>query len=226
MKRLNKKPSEIVPGDKIGRLTAICYEYTREISRGRKKTYWRFRCDCGNEIVVCTYNVFYGNTSSCGCYKIEVTKATVTKHGGCHTRLHKTWMGMKYRCYNKKSQYYYLYGGRGITVCDEWLHDFVAFRDWALANGYADDLLIDRIDNDKGYSPDNCRWATAYEQVHNRRPRKVKALEGMRVDLRELAEKAGIPYGTFKMRVHMWGDLERAMSQPLEVHNVKQYTSE
>lgn len=76
---------------------------------------------------------------------------------------------MKTRCYNKNHRSFPNYGGRGITVCAEWLHDFTAFQKWSMAHGYADDLSIDRIDNDRGYSPDNCRWATDDEQRHNKR---------------------------------------------------------
>lgn len=77
---------------------------------------------------------------------------------------------MKTRCYNPNAQNYKDYGGRGITICSEWFHDFAAFRDWAMSHGYQDDLTIDRIDNSKGYGPDNCRWATMKEQRANQRP--------------------------------------------------------
>ena len=85
------------------------------------------------------------------------------------TRLYRIWNCMHNRCYRKSYHAFNHYGGRGIEVCDEWLHDFQAFYDWAIANGYGDDLSIDRIDPNKNYSPDNCRWVTMAEQNKNKR---------------------------------------------------------
>ena len=85
-----------------------------------------------------------------------------------HTRIHQIWLEMKGRCNNKNNARYSRYGGRGIKVCDEWEHDFVSFYNWALSNGYRDELTIDRINNDLGYTPDNCRWVDNKTQARNR----------------------------------------------------------
>ena len=91
------------------------------------------------------------------------------RHGDYKTRLYRIWADMKSRCYYEKNNHYDTYGGRGITVCDEWKNDFVLFRNWALANGYSDELTLDRKDNNIGYTPDNCRWVTRAAQAHNLR---------------------------------------------------------
>jgi hypothetical protein len=110
-----------------------------------------------------------GDTKSCGCLQKEIAKATFTRHGKWSSRLHVIWSSMKTRCYNQKHSKCKYYGGRGISICDEWLRDFQAFFDWAMANGYRDDLTIDRIDVNGKYCPDNCRWITIAEQQKNKR---------------------------------------------------------
>lgn len=120
------------------------------------------------------------------------------KHGGRNTRLYRCWKGMRNRCYNPNNPKYYRYGGRGIVVCDEW-EDFAVFRDWALANGYNDELSIDRIDNDGNYEPSNCKWSTPKEQANNRNYRVTTTMvtkDGVTHSLMEWSNILGIKYKT------------------------------
>lgn len=122
------------------------------------------------------------------------------KHGAWRTKLYHVWQCMKDRCHNSKHIQYMYYGGRGIYVCNEWLHDYKSFQDWAIRSGYKDGLLIDRIDNNKGYSPDNCRWATNKEQIRNRNSTIMIESMGVNISLAEWAERLNIKYRTIITR--------------------------
>lgn len=137
------------------------------------------------------------------------------KHGLSNTRLYRIWLQMKNRCYNSKTERYSDYGGRGITVCDEWKNDFKAFYDWAMLNGYRDDLSIDRINNDENYEPSNCRWATNIEQARNSRHCHMIVFNGETHCISEWSEITGISIYVLRNRLRYGWTIERALTTPL-----------
>ena len=162
-------------GEKHGRLTIIDFE--RVLSGSRYRPQYICRCDCGNTVSVRVNQVLNEKTLSCGCYTKEIQRARLTGTGysdGLYkTRIFNIWEAMHHRCYNKKHKNYMSYGGRGIGICYEWHRDneygFKNFYRWAMANGYQDNLSIERDDVDDDYYADNCRWVTQFEQSINKR---------------------------------------------------------
>lgn len=193
---------------RFGRLTVL--EPAGKGSGG--KIMWRCRCDCGNTKIVYAGNLRSGGTVSCGCFKRENARANKPTHGGKGTRLYNIWRGMKTRCINATDHAYERYGGRGITICAEWANSFEAFRDWALANGYRDDLTIDREDNDGPYSPDNCRWATAYQQNNNRSINRMITYNSETHTLAQWSRLTGIKEDTIRKRMKRGWSAERALT--------------
>ena len=145
------------------------YLYPNENSK-QKRSYGMYKCGfCGNEFRTSIYRIKNGKTKSCGCYNIKRIRERKTKHGLGDTKLYKIWGSIKDRTLNPKHKQYNYYGGRGITICEEWKNDFMTFYNWAMENGYSDELSIDRIDNDGNYCPENCRWTTKTIQSRNQR---------------------------------------------------------
>ena len=201
-------------GQKFGRLTVL----ERDCFRPKgSRTYWICKCDCGTYNSVLAKHLKSGATKSCGCLTKETASKNFSKHNLSDSRLHSIWSNMKRRCYSIDNQAYRNYGGRGITVCDEWLgkDGFINFYNWAMENGYSDELTIDRINVNGNYCPENCRWATPKEQANNTRQNRIITFNNESYTMAEWADILKMEYHQLAWRINNGWSIERAFTEPI-----------
>jgi hypothetical protein len=202
-----QRPNRVVDltGRKFGKLTVVDIAYLKN-----RHIYWNCLCECGNTKIVNGIGLKRGTTKSCGCYNRECLSNRKI-HGLSKRRIHNIWCGMKARCYNPHVQCFSHYGGRGIQVCDQWLHDSKAFIDWSMSHGYTDELSIDRTDVNGDYEPDNCRWASKGEQARNTTQNHFITINGLTKCFSDWAHDAGISVQTAIKRMYRGWTVEQAL---------------
>lgn len=195
---------------RFGRLLVL-YENGRN---EKGQVLWHCKCDCGNEKDVITSVLVGERVKSCGCLGEENKQHLGNisrKYGEAMkgTRLYSIWTSMKNRCNNPNNSKYKNYGGRGIKVCEEWVHEFAKFRAWALENDYSDVLTLDRINVNGNYEPSNCRWATIKEQAWNKQNTIYITYNNEKRTLIDWSERLNINYNTIRRRYKKgWSDKE------------------
>jgi hypothetical protein len=201
--------TKIYKGQRFNRLVVIVEHSFKDVE---------CLCDCGNIKHTARRYLTGGKLFSCGCLQRDI----VTTHGACYTRLYSIWNKMKDRCYRPKSNSYKNYGARGIEVCEEWISNFEAFKKWALENGYNDKLTIDKIDNYKNYSPDNCRWATKHTQDRNKRNNYNITFRGETKCLKDWCLHLNMPQNTLRNRLERAKmSIENAFTTPILRRKIK-----
>lgn len=203
------KPIDLT-GRRFGRLTVL--KFDKKVGLNSK---WICRCDCGNEKSVFGNTLVVGSTKTCGCLKQELCRASATKHGGAaygKTKEYKVWSALKNRTLCRTSSAFENYGGRGITVAPEWIKSFEQF---ALDMGKSPPgTSLDRIDNNRGYEPGNCRWATPQQQNSNKRSNVVLEFQGRSQTLSQWAREVGFSVSCVCGRLKAGWAVDRALTKP------------
>jgi hypothetical protein len=202
--------TDITKLPKYGRLTIVGEGTRIKYSCGVKLRYVKVICDCGNKKEIILNSIVRGQTKSCGCLHPE----KVTTHGLSKNSLHIRWKGMLKRCYDKKHVGYKRYGGRGISVCNEWKNDQKKFIEWALTNGYKKELQLDRINNDGNYEPNNCRWATAKVNGNNKSKEKCITYKGETKTATQWSEIVKVKRTTILERIKSGWSIEKSLETP------------
>lgn len=207
--KIVRKYNRIQIGDRFGKLTVIDKGPRIIRDSGTKVSTWICRCDCGNQTTVSSGALSSGNTSSCGC-GMKDPENKFRKHGMRNTELYNHWRAMKERCYYPKNIRYKDYGGRGITVCEEWRNPdtgFINFADWALSHGYKEgcNLTIDRINVNGNYEPSNCCWSDRTRQANNKRTTHYITIDGVTWSVADWSKITGTPVNTIYSRINRLG---------------------
>lgn len=211
-----RRPEDLVVGSKYGLLTITGPPIVEHKKNGKKLVtviHYPCRCDCGNVRPINWRTLLEKEEPSCGCTRWARRKLHSKAKGLCYTRLYGIWNAMNKRCYNENDHSYRNYGGRGITVCDEWRMDFLVFMEWAINNGYKENLTIERMNNDLGYSPENCSWKSRKEQGRNRRSNHNLSYNGETRTVTEWAEITGISFTTITRRLARGWSIEDALTK-------------
>ncbi len=195
-------------GQTFGRLTVI----DRAPNNKRGWSVWNCRCACGNSKCVSANSLKSGNTSSCGCLRKELLVARSETHGMHGTPVYIVWCNMRNRCNNHKNHSYKNYGGRGIKVCKRW----GSFEKFLTDMGERPEgKCIERIDNNGGYTPENCRWATARQQANNKRNNHLVTYNGATLTLAQWGRKTGIRDRTLYDRLKSGWSAHNALTIPV-----------
>lgn len=183
-------------GGRYGKLMVLRFSHIH-----LRKAYWVCLCDCGEEKILRGNSLRSGNTTSCGCFHKEQHIERLRSHGLSKERVYRIWAGIKTRCFTNNHHSYLHYGARGITICKEWEDDFLAFYNWAMANGYDDDLTIERREVNGNYEPNNCTWIPARDQPKNRRTSLFIDFQDLTMTPTEFSNAFDIPYTTVIKRL-------------------------
>jgi hypothetical protein len=207
-------------GNKFGRWLVV-----EEIHDRKQKSYYCI-CECGNENsqVITLSDLKRGHTKSCGCYQKEIAGKMATKHGLREHRLYSIWASMKTRCYNANSVAYKNYGGRGITICEEWMDEddgFINFYNWAMRSGYSNELTLDRINTNGNYETNNCRWADRITQANNTRVTQYVEINGETRTPNKWREIYNLSRSTYKWRISKGWDIVTALTTPARKKVIK-----
>lgn len=200
------KRANIQAGDRFGYLTVIREVEPNITPCGTVQRKFLCRCDCGNEVIHSLVAFRRSSNCSCGCknYDIGSLNRKYTKEQ-TSSFLYSTWQGMKQRCIDPNSSHYRRYGGRGITICEEWLNDYSKFYEWAMANGASKELTLDRIDTNGNYEPSNCRWADVETQMNNTSQNRFIEYNGERLTVMQWARRTGLEESAIRARLDLYG---------------------
>lgn len=217
---MNKEIIDLT-GKRFSRLQVICFDHYT-LYRNKKVKYWKCLCDCGNYVIREQRCLISGKTKSCGCYQLECFKEIVQKHGKSQTHIYKVYYAMKKRCTNKNDERYMSYGGRGISICNEWLGEdgFINFYNWSMNNGYTynnenkrNKISLDRINNNGNYCPENCRWTDNITQSNNKRNNIIIDYNGKTLSLKEWSKILKLDYHLLLVRLRNGWSVDRAFTE-------------